>query len=73
MDNLKPCPFCGGEAEYTKVGNTHIGYKEATVRCTSCYVKRTQRFIRKKFDFDWIDKTMIESWNRRAYEQEIDK
>ena len=62
---LKPCPFCGGRAEYRKVGNSYIGIKEATIKCSQCHVKRTQRFIHKKFEFEWIDKTMIDSWNRR--------
>ena len=66
MEKLKRCPFCGGEAEYTKVGNTYIGIKQATVKCTRCFVQRTQKFRNKAFDFEWIDKTMIDSWNRRT-------
>ena len=67
---LMPCPFCGGKAEYTKVGNSYIGIKEATVKCTQCHIKRTQKFIHKRFDFEWIDKTMVNSWNRRAESEE---
>lgn len=68
MEELKKCPFCGGNAEYTKVGNSHIGIKEATIKCTRCFVKYHQKFLKKRFDFDWIDKIMIEKWNRRVCE-----
>lgn len=61
-----PCPFCGGEAQYTKVGNEYIGIKEAKIKCTSCSIQIKQKFIRKKFDFDWIDEVMIGHWNRRV-------
>ena len=70
---LLPCPFCGGKAEYTKVGNSYIGIKEATIKCTQCHIKRTQKFIHKRFDFEWIDKTMVNSWNRRAESEGINE
>lgn len=66
MSELKPCPFCGGEAEYTKVGNSKMGIKQATIKCKNCLVQRTQKFKSKAFDFEWIDKTMMDSWNRRV-------
>lgn len=67
---LKPCPFCGGEPEYTKVGNEYIGFSEATIKCKKCFVQSKQKFMRKKFDFDWIDEVMIEHWNTRISELE---
>lgn len=66
---LKPCPFCGGEAEYLKVGNTKIGIREATIKCRGCHVQRTQKFRTKAFDFDFIDEAMIGSWNKRVGEE----
>lgn len=41
MDNLKPCPFCGGEAErgFNKRDSRKIHgiyYRVAEVRCTRC-------------------------------------
>ena len=35
---LKPCPFCGGEAEcYRTVIKTNLGYSDAVaVRCIAC-------------------------------------
>ena len=55
MTELKPCPFCGGEAEI------RVGYNHSYVRCSTpeCYV-RTRRY-----------KTAEEAvglWNRRVDE-----
>lgn len=63
---LLPCPFCGGEAKYTKTGNTKMGFREATIKCTCCHVQYKQKFMHKKFDFEWIDKVMTGAWNRRS-------
>lgn len=77
MAELKPCPFCGGEAEIA-YGNIYIS-RVVSVRCTKC---------RAKTNFVWIDhpnmsytggldestryteqqaeNRAIEAWNRRA-------
>lgn len=69
-EQLKPCPFCGGEAEYIKVGNTHMGVKEATIKCKLCKMQYRQKFSKKRFDFEWIDDVMIGAWNRRVADDE---
>lgn len=33
MDNLKPCPFCGGDAEYMRFGDKR---NSCVIRCTEC-------------------------------------
>ena len=39
MAELKPCPFCGGEATFsinaTKSGNGQVGF-EFSIRCSRC-------------------------------------
>jgi len=50
---LKPCPFCGGEAEYCK--GDWIG-KEYWVKCTKCSCKTSLSNNYKK---------PIEEWNTR--------
>ena len=61
MENreLKPCPFCDGEAEIFAY-DAYDGYQGNNtvylVRCTKCWVELT----RGKKD------TAIEAWNRRA-------
>lgn len=48
---LKPCPFCGGEARDGKDGEYFL------VRCTHCGAEQ----------FSDIRRVAVSSWNRRAY------
>lgn len=52
MNELKPCPFCGGEAKLYKAKSWEI-----FVECTSCH---TDSAI-----FYDVEKA-IEAWNRRT-------
>ena len=54
MDELKPCPFCGGKAK--KCSNNYHGVRMHSVICTSCKCGTT--------DFGYINHA-IETWNRR--------
>lgn len=70
---LKPCPFCGGEAEVKK---TKIYYDDAVqIHCTECNVHTTALPFNCKMYFDgkngyMTEQTAIErtvkKWNRRA-------
>ena len=56
MEELKPCPFCGGEAE---IRRWHVfGRKcHVTVQCKKC----------KANSGDWHNKKRaIDGWNRRT-------
>lgn len=57
---LKPCPFCGGEAE---LEHDNIGYGYSYIRCTRCGLK-SPSFI-KAFDRA-SDNDAANYWNRRA-------
>ncbi len=64
-DKLKPCPFCGGEAQL--MINELEDTQEGTVMCMTCYVTSTTQ----KSD-NW--KEAIEAWNTRAQEPvDVDK
>lgn len=58
---LKPCPFCGGEAEYAEVS---LMFKQGLiVRCTRCGVKTQAR----ESSFDYCAKDIVSSeWNKRT-------
>lgn len=68
MEQLKPCPFCGGKARIRKTKGTRY-----FVGCSECGAR--------SIDFDelpWHDTPFIaqghaiEAWNRRAYEKRDD-
>ena len=69
MDELKPCPFCGGEVTIESV-YTHHGmdgsYKNWHIYCTRCgigYEKAADPFYGRKY----LNKEqVIEEWNWRA-------
>jgi Lar family restriction alleviation protein len=63
MAELKPCPFCGGEAElHHKIEPLCID-AYSYVYCTKCGV--TTEAFPKSFDHS-SDEKAIEAWNRRA-------
>lgn len=66
MAELKPCPFCGGNAS---LGHDHLGLGASYVRCEKCGVESI-RFM-KSFEVASDDEA-VEFWNRRADNAETD-
>lgn len=61
MEQIKPCPSCGGEARIADVhkwiNGRNYGYHRKYIQCTKC--------ARRTMEFDWDDKKeMIETWNQ---------
>ena len=56
---LKPCPFCGGEAELKQTGKNQL-----TIKCKRCLIKRVQSVLR--LSIEWLEVEMIEHWNKRV-------
>lgn len=68
---LKPCPFCGGEAELYSMKRDKrkvlgIYYKVATIKCKRCPAKIEVAGQ----DNDRAFKNAAKLWNRRAGEQD---
>lgn len=64
MEELKPCPFCGGIAEIKQCEYPKHWYYVQCGACGCC----TDRHIHNRFD-DTAEhnlRTNIDSWNRRA-------
>lgn len=57
MAELKPCPFCGGEAKIVTYRNEYSRINPTLVGCSVC---KTQTALYDK------RKEAIKAWNRRA-------
>jgi Lar family restriction alleviation protein len=62
-EEIKPCPFCGGEAELQTIGNDYAQSRSVEIKCTSCYTKQITGAIRQSLE--WCKETAIEKWNKR--------
>lgn len=60
--DLKPCPFCGGEAtlRYSLIG------MDAYVKCYNCEVSTT---MYKGIDRESSEQSAVAAWNRRANDE----
>ena len=56
MNELKPCPFCGGEARINA-----YGFNQYSVDCKICWVETPRKSGVKN---------AIEAWNNRVNEEE---
>lgn len=81
MNELKPCPFCGGEAYSAIVSRDHTetGYSIGVkVGCQKCNfhmwgesIFKVDEFMNVKMVSEGVQH-MIENWNRRANDVETD-
>lgn len=65
MNELKPCPFCGYEAEIS-IGRFD-GKATSYVMCKKCAARGEFFFVSRKYA---SDDRAIKAWNRRVGEQE---
>jgi len=75
MNNLKPCPFCGGEAktiaDYDSVGANEF-LMSAYIQCADCGVYKRVKFnaSSKQFsDYIYAFDQVINLWNQRTCEK----
>lgn len=81
MDNLKPCPFCGGEAEFrlirTDNGNSTLEF-QFRISCKVCRMGNYSVVNRVRINFNSDGKLYfdtdereraIEAWNRRVNDE----
>ena len=74
MAELKPCPFCGGEARL-KHGYPNRQCKSLRQSLVQCNVCKCRTVTYKQFPYQaWsdVDRIAIEAWNRRHTPSEID-
>jgi len=56
---LKPCPFCGGEAEML-----YYGSKGRIIKCKKCLIQKRQKVLHKSVE--WLEDKLIKDWNNRV-------
>jgi Lar family restriction alleviation protein len=62
VNELKPCPFCGGDnIEMTRRDTRN--YVQIVIKCKECAIQRLQRFIRL---VNKAEALMVEHWNKRT-------
>ena len=80
MEELKPCPFCGGEAEICSAFENKFLGKYWYVRCKTCYSRGSDIYesgkeLEPNQEYEAIkgawDKA-IKAWNRRAKDEQTD-
>lgn len=66
-EQLKPCPFCGGEAyiNYERIPGEGRGYW-AQVLCKNCHSRSGGTWAGS---YNVAERKEVKSWNGRAYEQ----
>lgn len=77
-EELKPCPFCGGEAKIKAVNQKSYGLT-IWCQCKKCGVK-TEEYCpitnNEDTTLDSIEKcknTVLEQWNRRVNDENTDR
>jgi len=63
LDELLPCPFCGGEPEIIFIGNNQTKSRSVKIKCPDCRIERTDAGIR--FNHQRIAEIAVKNWNRR--------
>lgn len=72
MIDLKPCPFCGGEAKHNDGGNSVYGRLWWAVWCEECQIEMRDKEVWHEWSGPDAGKLKsqpmecFESWNRRA-------
>lgn len=64
-NELKPCPFCGGEAEFYPAACIEQGWYIATVQCVSCAAQVCSKHGLDRTEQE-ANESAIEAWNTRA-------
>jgi Lar family restriction alleviation protein len=67
MSELKPCPFCGGEASIGKSSLSSSGDNYYFVNCTEC-LSATNHLVPESAPY--TEKMAIEAWNTRTPDNE---
>lgn len=72
-DKLKPCPFCGGEAENLYINHKTLRHRVFTYMCKQCEALFYLTIKSKYVSAEATEKEIAEIWNRRSDNAEQSK
>ena len=70
MSELKPCPFCGGEAEIKRVGNEYTKKRAIHIDCSTFGCTVQIRVAALRHNHEWCEEKATDKWNTRTPPQE---
>ena len=62
MEELKPCPFCGGEPNHLWRGSRYMGFY-VSIECVECNV--TMEYVGHNCTLEQAKKEAASRWNTR--------
>ena len=70
-EELKPCPFCGGEAEWDIYSQHGISWSidSAQIKCSECEIQTETVWVRDNLNKQSCEQAFIEAtkiWNARV-------
>ena len=69
---LKPCPFCGGEAKFRHIGKgTYRDKLGVLVRCKNCGASTEIFYPLSMTSYETRKQNVIEAWNRRVENEKV--
>lgn len=73
MNELKKCPFCGGEAFFAKAKQRdgNVMYETISVICSECGCKTEEKICDGYYDCYCTDEEIAEIWNIRKPAEEV--
>lgn len=65
MTELKPCPFCGGKAEFNEASRISDTWFVASVNCIDCCAQIVSQGMETK-TAEMANKSAVSAWNKRS-------
>ena len=65
VNDLKPCPFCGGKAILYVIGGDYG--TNSYVYCVKCHSRGS---LKTSYDLDIAKESAMQAWNRRVEDSE---
>ena len=62
-NDLKPCPFCGADADIKFIGNDYTKKRSVEIKCTKCFTLQKTGTI--MFGHAQCEEWAKEEWNAR--------